>query len=59
MNLKVFPPDHDIVVYGATSGAVATAIQSAKLGRNVVFVSPAEHIGGVFLAVFLLIHRPY
>ncbi|CZR58240.1 uncharacterized protein PAC_08131 [Phialocephala subalpina] len=37
----------DIVVYGSTSGAVAAAIQSAKLGRKVALVSPQEHIGGI------------
>lgn len=45
MNLKMFMQEYDVVVYGATSGAVATAIQSAKLGRSVVLVSPEEHIG--------------
>lgn len=35
----------DVVVYGSTSGAVASAIQSAKLGRRVALVSPQEHIG--------------
>ncbi|KAF3013742.1 hypothetical protein E8E14_007580 [Neopestalotiopsis sp. 37M] len=47
MNLKMFMQEYDVVVYGATSGAVATAIQSAKLGRSVVLVSPEEHIGGI------------
>ncbi|KAI1266294.1 FAD dependent oxidoreductase-domain-containing protein [Xylariaceae sp. FL1019] len=37
----------DIVVYGSTSGAVATAIQAARLNRTVAFVSPHEHIGGI------------
>lgn len=35
----------DIVVYGSTSGAVATAIQAARLGRSVALVSPSRHIG--------------
>ena len=35
----------DVVVYGSTSGAVATSIQAARLGRFVALVSPAEHIG--------------
>ncbi|KAL1872980.1 hypothetical protein Daus18300_004121 [Diaporthe australafricana] len=38
---------YDIVVYGSTSGAVATAIQSSRLGRSVALVSPTEHIGGI------------
>lgn len=37
--------DFDIVVYGSTSGAVATAIQAARLQRQVALVSPQEHIG--------------
>lgn len=35
----------EVLVYGSTSGAVAAAIQSAKLGREVALVSPDEHIG--------------
>ncbi|KAF4470246.1 Xanthan lyase [Fusarium albosuccineum] len=34
----------DVVVYGSTSGGVATSIQAARLGRSVVLVSPNEHI---------------
>ncbi|KAL2835941.1 FAD dependent oxidoreductase-domain-containing protein [Aspergillus pseudoustus] len=37
----------DIAVYGSTSGAVAAAIQAARLGRRTVLVSPDEHIGGI------------
>lgn len=37
----------DLVVYGSTSGAVATAIQAARLGRSVALVSPYHHIGGI------------
>ncbi|OHE95866.1 xanthan lyase [Colletotrichum orchidophilum] len=37
--------DFDIVIYGSTSGAVAAAIQAARLGRLVALVSPQEHIG--------------
>ncbi|GJC81844.1 hypothetical protein ColLi_04682 [Colletotrichum liriopes] len=47
MNIKVFLPEYDVVVYGSTSGAVAAAIQSAKLRRKVALVSPEEHIGGI------------
>lgn len=35
----------EVVVYGGTSGGVATAIQAARLGRSVALVSPNEHIG--------------
>ncbi|KAJ0416379.1 FAD dependent oxidoreductase-domain-containing protein [Aspergillus carlsbadensis] len=37
----------DIAIYGSTSGAVAAAIQAARLGRKTVLVSPDEHIGGI------------
>ncbi|KAK7426015.1 hypothetical protein QQZ08_007463 [Neonectria magnoliae] len=35
----------DIVVYGSTSGAIATSIQAVRLGRSVILISPQEHIG--------------
>ena len=35
----------DLVVYGSTSGAVATSIQAARLGRSVALVTPHKHIG--------------
>lgn len=38
---------YNIVVYGSTSAAVATAIQGARLGRTVALVSPAQHIGNL------------
>ncbi|KAJ3465060.1 hypothetical protein MRS44_005718 [Fusarium solani] len=37
----------EVVIYGSTSGGVATAIQAARLGRSVVLISPNEHIGGI------------
>ncbi|KAI4602588.1 hypothetical protein KJ359_007804 [Pestalotiopsis sp. 9143b] len=44
MTINMSLPENDVVVYGATSGAIAAAVQSAKLGRKVVLVSPDEHI---------------
>ncbi|KAJ5106873.1 hypothetical protein N7456_003548 [Penicillium angulare] len=38
---------YDIAIYGSTSGAVASAIQGARLGRKTVLISPHEHIGGI------------
>ena len=35
----------DILVYGGTSGAVGTAIESARRAYRVLIVSPDEHIG--------------
>jgi hypothetical protein len=39
--------DHDVVVYGGTSGAVIAAVQARKLGKSVVLVSPDRHLGGL------------
>lgn len=36
---------YDIIIVGSTSGAVAAAIQSSKLGRRVAMISPVKHIG--------------
>lgn len=47
MTINMSLPENDVVVYGATSGAIAAAVQSAKLGRKVVLVSPDKHIGAV------------
>lgn len=37
----------DIVIYGGTSAAVTAAVQSAKMGKSVVMVSPDKHLGGL------------
>lgn len=37
----------DVVVYGATSGGVAAAIQTARMGRSVVLIEPSRHVGGL------------
>ena len=37
----------DIVIYGGTSAAIVAAVQSAKLGKKVVVVSPDLHLGGL------------
>ncbi|KAL2863224.1 FAD dependent oxidoreductase-domain-containing protein [Aspergillus lucknowensis] len=46
-SIEVPMAEFDIAVYGSTSGAVAAAIQAARLGRKTVLVSPDEHIGGI------------
>jgi hypothetical protein len=38
---------HDIVVYGGTSGGIIAAIQAAKMERSVVLVSPTPYLGGL------------
>jgi len=37
----------DVCVYGGTSGGVIAAVQAARLGKSVVIVNPAPHIGGM------------
>jgi hypothetical protein len=37
----------DVIVYGGTASAVATAVQVSRLGRSVIIVSPDKHIGGM------------
>ncbi|MHC4530585.1 MAG: FAD-dependent oxidoreductase [Planctomycetota bacterium] len=37
----------DVVVYGGTSGGVAAAVQSAKMGKSVVLIEPGRHLGGL------------
>ncbi len=37
----------DICVYGATSGGVIAAYTAARLGKKVVLVTPAAHLGGL------------
>lgn len=37
----------DIIIYGGTSAAVTAAVQSARLGKKVLVVSPDIHLGGL------------
>ena len=37
----------DIIVYGGTSGAVMAGVQTARMGKSVIIVSPAKHLGGL------------
>ncbi len=41
------PTQHDIVIYGATSGGIAAAIQSSRLGKSVLLIEPTQRIGGL------------
>ncbi|MBI1899726.1 MAG: FAD-dependent oxidoreductase [Planctomycetia bacterium] len=38
---------YDVVIYGGTSGGVAAAVQTARMGKSVVLVEPGKHIGGL------------
>ncbi|HLT71207.1 MAG TPA: FAD-dependent oxidoreductase, partial [Cyclobacteriaceae bacterium] len=37
----------DIIIYGGTAAAVTAAIQSRKMGKSVIVVSPDKHLGGL------------
>ena len=39
--------DFDVVVYGGTSGGMAAAVQTARMGKTVVLVEPGRHLGGL------------
>src|SRR5688500_4509155 len=39
--------DYDLVVYGATPGGIFAALAAARLGRRVVLVAVASHVGGL------------
>ena len=38
---------YDVVVYGGTSGGVAAAVQTARMGKTVVLIEPGRHLGGL------------
>lgn len=37
----------DIIIYGGTAAAVTAAVQSKKMGKSVIVVSPDKHLGGL------------
>jgi hypothetical protein len=37
----------DVVIYGGTSAGVAAAIQTARMGKSVILISPLERLGGL------------
>lgn len=39
--------DADIIIYGGTAAAVIAAVQSKKMGKSVIVVSPDNHLGGL------------
>lgn len=40
-------PVYDLVIYGGTSGGVATAVQARRMGKTAVIVEPSQHLGGL------------
>lgn len=41
------PNPYDIVIYGATSGGIAAAIQAKRMGKSVLLIEPSSRIGGL------------
>ena len=39
--------NYDIVVYGATSTGISSAIQGSRMGKNVILIEPTNRIGGL------------
>ena len=44
---KASKVDADVVIYGGTSAAIATAVQLARMNKSVLVVCPEKHIGGL------------
>jgi hypothetical protein len=38
---------YDVVIYGGTSGGVAAAIQTARMGKTAVLIEPTQFLGGL------------
>ncbi|KAF3013741.1 hypothetical protein E8E14_007517 [Neopestalotiopsis sp. 37M] len=38
---------HDVIVYGGTSGGYAAAIQLSRLNHSVALIEPSSHVGGI------------
>ena len=41
------PAAYDVVIYGGTSGGIAAAIQTARMGRTAVLIEPTQFLGGL------------
>ncbi len=37
----------DVIVYGGTTAAVTAAVQTVRMGKSVIMVSPDKHLGGL------------
>jgi hypothetical protein len=40
-------PSYDLVVYGGTSGGIAAAIQTRRMGKTAIVIEPGKHLGGM------------
>jgi hypothetical protein len=39
--------EYDVGIYGGTSAGIASAIQTARMGKSVVLIEPSQHLGGL------------
>ena len=39
--------EYDVVIYGGTCAAVTAAVQTQRMGKSVVVISPDKHLGGL------------
>lgn len=44
---KLQDDEYDVVVYGATSGGVISAVAAARKGESVILIEPSNHLGGL------------
>jgi hypothetical protein len=40
-------PVYDVVIYGGTSGGVAAAVQTSRMGKTAILIEPGNHLGGL------------
>ncbi len=40
-------PVYDVVIYGGTSGGVAAAVQTSRMGKMAILIEPGQHLGGL------------
>ena len=47
--LLTFSQNHnaDIIIYGGTSSGIAAAIESSRLGNEVILIEPTNRVGGL------------
>jgi hypothetical protein len=41
------PATYDVVIYGGTSAGVASALQTARMGKTAVLIEPTQFLGGL------------
>ena len=40
-------PVYDVIIYGGTSGGVAAAVQTSRMGKRAILIEPGSHLGGL------------